>query len=136
MNFSPNSRDTGHILLLIASVGALLTVAGTSLRPSNLTCVNNAATLSLAVSEYTQDYDEHYPPMSNTPAFQTAVLPYARTQSVFVCPVTGAAYKPNAALNYALLYRQGPDPGCVELFLYRQPHADGLPTIGYADGHI
>ncbi len=132
----PSASRLAGALLPIAAIAALLSVAASSLRPSNLLCVKNAAFLNIAVSQYVQDYDEKFPPTSTIPAFQAAVLPYAKARSVFTCPVTGTDYKPNPGLSNAVLVRLGPDLAAVEVFRDGQVHADGLPTIAYADGHI
>lgn len=136
MNAFPNVRHLGNALLVIAALGALLAVAGTSLRPGNLACVSNAAALNLALSEYVQDHDERFPPTDSVPAFQSALAPYVRSQSVYTCPVTGADYKPNAALSFASPFGSGRDPGGLEAFQDGMPHADGLPTVCFLDGHI
>lgn len=132
----PSASRLAGALLPIAAIAALLSVAASSLRPSNLLCVKNAASLNLAVSQYVQDHDEQFPPTTSASAFQAAVLPYAQARSVFTCPVTGADYKPNAQISNAVLVRLGPDLAKVEVFRDGQVHADGLPTVAYADGHI
>jgi prepilin-type processing-associated H-X9-DG protein len=136
MNSLPKTSQLGSALLIIAVVGALLSVAGTPLRPANLTCVTNEGALTLAFTQYVEDNDENCPPTNTIPAFQAAVLPYAQAHSVFVCPVTGADYMPNAALSETSLYSHDSNLGDLELFRDGQPHADGLLTIGYADSHI
>ncbi len=137
MNVPPSARRwrSGETLLLIAAVGALLTVAATGLRPSNLACVSNVAALDLAVRQYTQDNDEQFPPMTGA-AFQTAVQPYARNPNVFVCPVTGAEYATNASLSYQSLVSLGTDLGAVVVLQDAKPHADGKFSVGYLDGRI
>lgn len=135
MNSLPKASQLGSVLLVIAVVCALLSVAGTSVIPGNLACVNNAASLSLAVGQYVQDWDERFPPTSSVPVFQTVVSPYTSSHSVFICPVTQGNYKPNAAINNASLPSLGRDRSRIEVIRDGQLHADGLATVGYADGH-
>lgn len=136
MKLLPSASRLAGALLPIAAIAALLSVAASSLRPSNLSCVKNAAFLNIAISQYVQDYDEKFPPTSTIPAFQAAVLPYAKARSVFTCPVTGTDYKPNPELSNTVLPWLGPDLAAVEVFRDGQVHADGLPTVAYADSHI
>lgn len=125
----------GGGLLLIAALGALLTVAATGLRPSNLACVSNVAALDLAVRQYLQDNDETFPPMTGA-AFRTAVQPYTRDPNVYACPVTGADYAPNAALSMKSLASLGGDLSAVEVIQDARPHPDGKLTVGFLDGRV
>jgi hypothetical protein len=100
-------------------------------------CVANLKLLGLGIAQYTQDNDELLPPDMQTPqAFQTAVLPFVKDPSAFVCPDTGMPYIPNAALSGQGIYNTGVDFDTVELVRDAAPHEDGETAIAYLDGIV
>lgn len=101
--------------------------------PSN-DVVSRAKQLGLAVTEYTQDYDEHYPPMQTQQAFQQALKPYTGGAPDFNTP-TGSPFVPNPALSGVSLASLTA-PSTTVLFQDVPPYVDGSPTTCYADGHI
>ena len=100
----------------------------------NTTVVSNAKQLALAVTQYTQDYDEFFPPMKTPREFDAALSPYVGSQSIFSTPI-GSLFVPNAALDHINLSAVA-DPANTILFQDAPPYVGGQPTIAYADGHV
>ena len=96
---------------------------------------DNAKALALGVIQYTQDYDEIYPPMKTQAAFQAAVLPYTGNSRVFVDPTNGKPFLPNPALSQVPTPSIA-DPSQTVLFQSSTPYTNGVPTVAYADGHV
>ena len=96
---------------------------------------DNAKALALGVIQYTQDYDETYPPMKTQAAFQAAVLPYAKNSRVFIDPANGKPFLPNPALSQVPTPSIA-DPSQTVLFQSSTPYTNGVPTVAYADGHV
>ena len=95
--------------------------------------VSRAKALALGVIQYTQDYDETYPPMQTQAQFQAAVQPYVTTRD-FYTP-TGAAFFPNPNLSGRSAGSVN-SPSTTVLFSEPPPYTGGLDTIAYADGHV
>lgn len=95
-------------------------------RAKQIACLTNLKRIGTALMMYTQDYDEHLPPMNSPAAFQNRVRPYVsqilrqergeksgtsndsqqvrqywarQAQPTFTCPETGTQYLPVAALG-------------------------------------
>ncbi len=100
-----------------------------------LSSYDTAKALALSVIQYTQDYDEVYPPMKTQAAFQAAVLPYARNSSIFVDPANGKPFLPNPALSQVPT-SSITTPSQTVLFQSSTPYMNGVPTVAYADGHV
>ena len=96
---------------------------------------STAKALSLGVIQYTQDYDELYPPMKTQAAFQAAVRPYVPSSRVFVDPANGKPFVPNPALSQVSIASIG-DPAHTVVFQSDTPYLNGIPTVAYADGHV
>lgn len=96
---------------------------------------DSAKALALGVIQYTQDYDETYPPMKTQAAFQDAVLPYVRNARLFADPANGKPFLPNPALSQAPTQSTA-DPSQTVLFQSSMPYTNGVPTVAYADGHV
>lgn len=95
----------------------------------------NARALSQSVIQYTQDYDEIYPPMKTQSAFQAAVRPYVGNSRVFVDPANGKPFVPNPALSQVSSASIA-DPAHTVVFQTDKPYKNGVPTVAYADGRI
>ncbi len=121
-------------LLVLAVLGALLSVAAASFRPGNVACDSNAALLQQAVLEYTQDNDELFPTATSLSGYQAAVEPYTRSASTFICPATQQPYQPNFALSGHSIAAQY--PSTTELFRDSVPHGDGQSTVAFLDGRL
>ena len=95
----------------------------------------HARALSLGVAQYTQDYDEKFPPTDTQPHFEAAVYPYARSRRAFVDPINHKPFVPNPALSGVSLASIN-DPDTTEVFRDDQPYPNGVPLIAYVDGRI
>ncbi len=100
----------------------------------NVTTTSRAKQLFIAIVQYTQDYDEVYPPMGNVSEFQAALAPYTRSLKP-LSNTRGQPFVPNAALSGVSL-ASITDPATTVLFQDTPPYADGSPTTAYADGHV
>jgi hypothetical protein len=96
--------------------------------------VSRAKALALGVLQYTQDYDEMYPPMQTQAQFQAAVQPYVGATRDFVTP-SGAAFVPNSALSGQSVASVN-SPYTTVLLSEPPPYTGGLDTVAYADGHV
>ncbi len=113
-------------------------------------CMSNQKQLGLAMMQYMQDYDEHYPFAAN---WNQALAPYIKDSSVLKCPLIRNDL-PGYALNRSLASAQlrfVPSPastagiyesipgvnlsGGPELLPVPGRHNDGN-NIGFADGHV
>lgn len=126
------------VLLTVAhwTIAASQQVAGARGKAGATACANNLHYLSIAVDEYTQDYDETLPPMQTQSVFQTAVLPYSQHSTDFVCPDTGLSYIPNAAISGQVLLSLGRDTDAIEVARDAAAHEDGEMAIVYLDGVV
>src|SRR5260221_13296758 len=97
--------------------------------------MSNLKRVALATLMYLQDYDERLPPMRSAAATQTAIYPYVKNRKVFVCPATSKPYVPNAAVGNKLLAKI-PKPVTTMIWRDAKPHADGMWTVAYLDGHV
>lgn len=104
-------------------------------QPTPSSSYDNAKALALGVLQYTQDYDETYPPMKTQAAFQAAVLPYAKNSRVFIDPANGKPFLPNPALSQVSVSSVSA-PSQTVLFQSSLPYTNGVPTVAYADGHV
>jgi hypothetical protein len=120
--------------ITIAYMDGYVTYGGVDLTPEK-DCGIFARNLAIAASEYAQDYDETMPAMQNAAVFAQVVQPYVGDSRMFVCPVTGLPYTPNAALSGVSLSTIT-DWGTTEVVQDAQPHPDGKVTIAYLDGIV
>lgn len=120
------------ILLALPSVGGQQSPA------TNDDCLRNLRHLALAAQFYAQDNDDRMPPMLEAGQVSRALYPYVKEQSTFRCPVTGAPYQPNPALNYVLVDRVRSLEQTV-MFRDYVPHREhgSQPSwnAAYLDGH-
>lgn len=73
--------------------------------------------------------------MQNAQEFQAALLPFVGGDPVaFRCPDTGLPYTPNAALSRKSYPTD--DSDTIEVVRDSEPHADGLNTVVFLDGHV
>lgn len=97
--------------------------------------------LGLGVMQYTQDWDEHYPPAVAT--FREKIMPYIKDDSLFTSPydATGhQSYNLNSYLaGHSLADLQEPAQ-TVAIYLGHDEKLDfrfdGRTVIGFADGHV
>jgi len=119
----------------VAYVDGSVLYGGKELGDLNQLCVDRAAKLAIATQQYIQDNDEIFPPMTTPAAFEAAVYPYVKSHVAFVCPETNKPFVPNASLNNLSLAAVS-DPVNTTLFSDPDPHADGIKTVAYVDGHV
>src|SRR5713226_8900708 len=82
------------VIAIIAILAAILfpVFAQARAKARQTACLSNMKQLGLAIMQYTQDYDEVYPPSQwgvNPPvvvSWPTMVYPYVKNAGVFVCP--------------------------------------------------
>ena len=107
---------------------------GVAIGDPPLSVSDRAKRLALAVTQYTQDSDERFPPTDTPEHFQTAVLPFVKDTQTFYSP-NGLPFVPNPALNEVSLASID-SPATTVLLQDQAPYPDGLATIAYADGHV
>ena len=122
-------------LVTVAFLDGHVTRGGVDQANPNDECVGNAKALTISLQLYAQDYDGFLPPMKSSSLFENATYPYIRSHRRYRCPATGLLYKPNAALSGTSISSY-PDPSMVEVLHDAKPHADGLSTYSYLDGHV
>ncbi len=81
------------VIAIIAILAAILFPVFQKVRENarRTSCVSNMKQLGLAVTQYTQDADEHFPIAwgywdGTSPTWTTAILPYIKTLAVYHCP--------------------------------------------------
>lgn len=123
-------------LLTVAFLDGHITHGGVDQADPNTECVSNVRELTLGLLAYTQDYDETLPIRMHSPSeFEDSIYPYIKSHRLFRCPATGLHYLPNGTLSGTRL-AQYPDYSIIEVLHDAQPHADGLSTYSYLDGHV
>ena len=95
--------------------------------------LNNLRQLALASMIYTQDNDEHLPPLK-TPEDVKRVLKDP-PDMVYVQPSSNLPYLPNASLAGKSLGACA-DPENTILFYEQTPNADGARCAAFLDGHV
>lgn len=98
-------------------------------------CIANVRSLTLGTEMYAEDYDETLPNTSTYAPFKTGLYPYVKLDSVFVCPYTHYRYAPNPAISDEPLWSLLA-PSTTVLLKDHVPHADGVRTFGWVDGHV
>ena len=88
------------VIAIIAILAAILFPVFAKVREKarQASCASNMKQVSLAIMQYTQDYDETFP-LANTGLYQwspwnQAVLPYVKSLAVFNCPDDSSAGAP------------------------------------------
>ena len=100
-------RGEGFTLIELLVVIAIIAILAAILFPvfararenaRRASCMSNMKQIGLGVMQYTQDYDEKYPPVGGTGAgcgsyypatslsWEQAVLPYTKSAQIFQCP--------------------------------------------------
>ncbi len=94
----------------------------------------NLKQIGLGLLQYTQDWDEHYPPMQSTEIAKNALLPYIKSDTVFQNPTTHKPYRPNTSLSHQPLVSIQ-NPSTLMAYYDDGPNADGERGVLFADGH-
>jgi hypothetical protein len=133
--------STSHKVVL-AGAAVLAVCAGALARQGDAgddACQANLKALTVGISLYVSDYDEVFPPMKFPEQIRNRVIPYVRKPEVFSCPVTGAAYLPNPALNYRR-WTSIVHPAETIALRDALPHRDGSGAlfwnVAYWDLHV
>ena len=115
---------------------------------------SNLKQIGLALIQYTQDWDEKYPPMRSAQSMaqikresalpydapglrtaQQALYPYIKNTDVFAHPTTRQLYRPNLNLSGRSMATIE-DLSKTVAFYEASPASDGTRAVAYADGHV
>lgn len=105
-----------------------------ALADPNAACLSNAKKVGLACVMYVQDYDEVFPTYRSYAEFQSCLLPYSHSNTIFTCPATKLPYVVNKSLSgrpEGLIVA----PAATKLLQDARPHLNGKITTAFADGH-
>jgi len=125
---------TGLVMGALALGGLSLALAQVRADPQ-AACLANLKTLSTALLQYAQDYDDTLPPMKNSVQLQRSLSRRVKVRATFSCPVTKLPYQPNVALNCKPLAKVK-KPATVEAIWDAKPHPGGVRNAVFADGHV
>ncbi|BCM91537.1 hypothetical protein IAD21_03412 [Abditibacteriota bacterium] len=148
------------ILILLAVVGWLFPIHPPRHNARSMWCQSNLKQISLALMQYTQDYDECLPLRH----WKAPLLPYTKSESIFQCPETsatertsdyffnarfvGASIAPISSPNTLILLGDGQADARLDPTLFRFPVAWlqdqsspawrhlGRANYGFSDGHV
>lgn len=106
-------------------------------RPPAEVSVSRLKELSVAMLEYSQDYDNRLPPMKDIPTLRTAILPYVfdKDPTYFDPPTGGNPFVLNATLG-GTLQSMYPSPSEVVWIKDVNSYRGRLIAKGYLDGHV
>jgi len=114
--------------------------------------LSNLKQIGLAAMQYTQDYDEKFPPMvaarsadeidehftgrniTARTTVQNRLRPYVNNPQIFLQPVTHRPYLPNYKISRVSLASIA-HPASTLLFYEDAPNSAGKRAVAYADGH-
>ena len=111
--------------------------------------------IGLALTQYTQDYDEKLPPMRSSQSMadirkydgkdwdsppratvQQVLTPYMKSNEIFAHPTTREIYRPNINISGRSLAKLETSPEQVIAFYEAAPAPDGTRAVLYLDGHV
>jgi hypothetical protein len=122
----------GCFLFCLSSAPPLRAASAIPFAPSDLT-IGRAHELSLAFTDYSEDNNENFPPMTSAAAFDAALAPYVHDSNAYYSADTGQPFVPNAALTgneYGQLAAQGPTP------IFQDDPTGQSAVVAFLDGHI
>lgn len=99
------------------------------------TSVRNLKQLSLGLLEYAQDWDETLPPMNDAATVKKTLLPYVKSEQIFLQPETHRPYKANTSLSKRTL-ASFKDPATMVVFYEDAPDKDNTHAVAFLDGHV
>ena len=95
----PNKQKRGFTLIELLVVIAIIAILAAILFPAfararenarRASCQSNLKQIGLGIMQYTQDYDERYPPATvtdpNVVGWAGAIQPYVKSEQIFQCP--------------------------------------------------
>jgi prepilin-type processing-associated H-X9-DG protein len=159
----------GFMLLAFLAIVAAIIIpvfAKSREKAQQASCMSNLKQISLAMLQYSQDYDERFPPLVSAldppnygfirnrtldlsrefPPWNWRVIysPYLRNSQLYLCPSTfdKYSYRLNAALDGKLLgqiRRPAETPGVYDIgWLGGEPPPPHNDgyNVGYVDGHV
>lgn len=97
--------------------------------------VSNLKQLGLGLIQYVQDYDEVLPPMKSAAVVKTVLMPYIKSESVFVQPKTNKPYLPNTSLSHRKI-ASFLNPSTMVTYYEADPQDDGKRAVLFLDGHV
>ncbi len=95
--------------------------------------LKNLKRLGLGLNMWVQDHNETYPTIANAAAMKTALMPYVKDESAFVCPDTNEPYLPNPNLSGKSLSSIADVSNTVAF--YEAGATDGTRGVAFVDGH-
>lgn len=140
-------RDTGFFSPALAALPGYL--GASTLR----TCQSNERQIGLGIAQYTQDYDERFPPARK---WIDVLQPYVKSEQIFKCPALtqdGNGYAFNSKLSQISLSGINNTAQTINIYetsnlgrnvfapfngrayRHQQNGQDGM-NIGFADGHV
>ena len=97
--------------------------------------LTNLKQIGLGLVQYTQDYDEKFPPMQSIAIAKKAIYPYVKSDAVFQNPATHEPYRPNTSLSgHSLAEIEA--PATTVAYYEASAAADGLRAVLFTDGHV
>ena len=89
---------------------------------------NNLKSLTLALDQYTEDYDDQMPNVTTPAGIKTALMPYTHNSTVFVDPINNVPFGWNASLS-GKVPATYPDGSLIITFYDAQPPvANSIPV--------
>src|SRR5579884_34938 len=112
-------------------IGASTTAAEDS---ATATSLSNLKQIDLALLMYVQDYDEVLPPMKDPNSVKQRLRPYAKSETLFINPITHQPYQVNRILSSHKL-KDISDPAAMVVFYEDSPAPDNTRGVAFMDGH-
>jgi len=101
----------------------------------NQVSVDHLKQIGLALTQYTQDYDEALPPMKTAAQADDALYPYLKNRSLLEHPATHELYQVNTSLSHRNM-ASFQNLSTMVVYFEARPDADGLRAVLFLDGHV
>jgi prepilin-type N-terminal cleavage/methylation domain-containing protein/prepilin-type processing-associated H-X9-DG protein len=148
-----------ELMVVIALVSLLTGLLFSGLRlvrekANQIKCMSNLQSLGLAVQMYADQHDGLFPEVTDLEKVplqvQQALLPYAKSEEIFCCPVDpNKPTPPGGSYDWRVTHDPKTTLSGVRLDLIRHPnrviiagervpdiHKQGMINVLYADGHV